>query len=83
MPLMGHNLFMEIQSGLYTLQKEEEETWTFLLPFLLWQPQGPIDLQWENFYHDHNSFSFDRMFLKFAEKLDMDEISNKLKNWPD
>ena len=29
------------------------------------------------------SFSFDVRFLKLADKADMDEISNKFKNWPD
>ena len=30
----------------------------------------------------HNSFGFYRMFLKPADKLDMDEISNDFENWP-
>ena len=44
--------------------------------FLLWQPLGAIDLQWENACYVHNSFSFDRIFLKLADKEDMDEISD-------
>ena len=32
--------------------------------------------------HQHNSFSFARMFLKLADKVEMDEISNKFENWP-
>ena len=67
MPLVGdrwHKLFMKIQWKLW----------------LLWQPQGSIDLQWENVCLHHNSFSFDRMFLKLADKMDMDEISDKIEN---
>ena len=48
-----------------------------------WQPQGSIDLQWENVCHHHNSFSFNQMFLKLADKVDMDEISIKFENWSD
>ena len=33
--------------------------------------------------HHHNSFSFDCIFLKLAEKADMDEISKKFENWLD
>ena len=49
-PQVGHwlyKIFMELQ-------------WK---PWSLWQPQGPIDLQWENACHHHNSVSFDQMFL--------------------
>ena len=42
------------------------------------EPQCPIDLHWENVCH-HNSFSFDRMFLTLADKMDMDKILVKLK----
>ena len=28
------------------------------------------------------TFSFDQMFLKLADKMDMDEISHELENWP-
>ena len=28
-------------------------------------------------------FSFDQMFLELADKVDMDEISNKFEKWPD
>ena len=38
--------------------------------WLLWQPKCPIDLQRENACH-HNSFSFYRMFLKLADKVDI------------
>ena len=50
-------------------------------PGLLWQPQGPIDLQEENACYQHNSFSFDvdRIFLKLADKVDMDEIWDEFK----
>ena len=41
-------------------------------PWLLWQPQGPIDLQWENVCHHHNSLSFNRMFLKLTDKVGKD-----------
>ena len=34
--------------------------------------QGPKDFQWE-----HNAFSFDRIFLKVADDVDMDKISDK------
>ena len=44
---------------------------------------SPIDLQWEYACHHHNSFSFDQMFLKLADKMGMDEILNRLENWPD
>ena len=50
---------------------------------LLWQPQGSIDLQSENVFHHHYSFSFDRMCLKLADKVDMDEILRKFEKWPD
>ena len=53
MPLEGHwwhKLFMEIQ-------------WK---PWLQWQLQDTLELQWENAYHHHSSFSFDWMFLKLA-----------------
>ena len=33
--------------------------------------------------HQCNSFSFDWLFLKLADKVDMDEILNKFDNWPD
>ena len=33
--------------------------------------------------HQRNLFSFARIFLKLADQVDMDEISDKLKNWPD
>ena len=52
-------------------------------PWLLWQPQGSIDLQWENACHYHNCFSFGWMFLKLADKVNMDKISDKFENWPD
>ena len=32
--------------------------------------------------HRHNSFSFDRIYLKLADKLDMDGISDTFENWP-
>ena len=51
--------------------------------WLLWQSQFHIDLQAENAFHLHNSFSFDRIHLKLADKVDMDEISEEFKNWPD
>ena len=34
-------------------------------------------------FHQHKSFSFDRIFLKLAYKVDIDEISYKFENWPD
>ena len=70
MSLVGHQwhkLFIEIKWKLW----------------LLWQPQGSIDLQWENACHHHNSFSFDWMFLKLAGKVDRRKISYSVKNWPD
>ena len=33
--------------------------------------------------HQHNSFSFDRICLKLADKVDMDEILDEFENWPD
>ena len=54
-----------------------------LVAMPVWQPQGSIDLQWKNACHHHNSFSFDQMFLKLADKVDMDEILNKFENWPE
>ena len=33
--------------------------------------------------HQQNSFSFDQIFLKLADKVDMDRISDKFKTWPD
>ena len=30
----------------------------------------------------HNSFSFDQIFMKLADKMDLDEPSDELKNWP-
>ena len=41
--------------------------------------QRPIDLQWENACHHNNSFSFVQKFLKLADKLDLDEISDEFK----
>ena len=49
------------------------------MPWLLWQPQGPIDLQLVNDYHHYNSFSFNQMFLKLANNMDMDKILDELK----
>ena len=40
--------------------------------WLLWQPQGPIHLQWENACHHHNYFSFDQIILKLADNVVMD-----------
>ena len=40
-----------------------------------------MDLQLVNVSHHHNSFSFERMVLKLATKVD--EILDKLENWPD
>ena len=37
----------------------------------------------ENICHHNNSFSFDWMFLKLVDKVDMDYISDKFKNWLD
>ena len=48
-----------------------------------WQPQGPIGLQWVNACYHYISFSFDMTFLKLTDKVDMDESSDKSKNWPD
>ena len=53
-----------------------------LKPLLQWQPKGPINLQWENACHHHNSFGFDRLFLKRADKVGMDGISDSSENWP-
>ena len=52
---------------------------------MLWQPQGPIDVQCENacHQHQHNSFSFDQMFQKLAFKVDMDKTLDKSKTWQD
>ena len=36
-----------------------------------------------NACHHNNSHSFDRLFLKLADKMNMDTISNKFENWPD
>ena len=33
--------------------------------------------------HQYNSFSFDKLFLKLADKEDMVEISDEFENWPD
>ena len=33
--------------------------------------------------HQHDSFSFDWIFLKLADKRGMDEISDEFKAWPD
>ena len=33
--------------------------------------------------HQHNLFSFDRTFLKLADKVDMNGIFNKFETWPD
>ena len=52
-------------------------------PWLLWQPQGSKHLQWENACHYHISFSFDRVFLKLAHKVDKDEIAVEFKHWLD
>ena len=37
----------------------------------------------ENVFHYYNSFSFDWMFLKLADKVDMDKISVKFGNCSD
>ena len=34
-------------------------------------------------FHQHNSISFDPIFLKFADKVDMDKISHEFETWPD
>ena len=47
-----------------------------LILWLLWQLQGPTDLQWENACHQWH-FGFDQIFLKLADKVDMDESENK------
>ena len=31
----------------------------------------------------HNAFTFDQLFLKFADKVGMDDISDKFETWPD
>ena len=56
-------------------------------------PDGPINLMsyvpliFEkasfSLCHQRNSFSFDQIFLKLSDKEDMDEISDKIENWPD
>ena len=33
--------------------------------------------------HQYNTFSFDQIFLKLADKVDMDEILDEFKNWQD
>ena len=33
--------------------------------------------------HQHNSFSFDMIFLTLADKVDIDEILDVFENWPD
>ena len=52
-------------------------------PWLLWHPQGPTDLQWETACHHHNSFSFDQMFLKLADKGGHGWIPVEFETWPD
>ena len=42
-----------------------------------------VDLQWKNFGHQHNSFIFDQISLKLADKVDIDEVSDKLENSTD
>ena len=32
--------------------------------------------------HQHNPFSFDRLFLKLADKVDIGKISDEFENWP-
>ena len=34
-------------------------------------------------YHRYNSFSFDQMFLKRGDNVDINEICDKFENWPD
>ena len=52
-------------------------------PWLLWQPQGPTDLQWKSACHHHNFSDPDQMLLKLGDDVGMDEILDKVKNWPD
>ena len=33
--------------------------------------------------HKHNLFSFDWMIIVLADKVDMNDISDKFENWPD
>ena len=33
--------------------------------------------------HQHNSYSFDQVFLKLADKANIGEITNKFEAWPD
>ena len=33
--------------------------------------------------HQHNSFSFDQIFLKLADNAGIDKMSDKFKIWPD
>ena len=33
--------------------------------------------------HQGNLFSFHQIFLKFADKMNMDEIWDEFENWPD
>ena len=44
-------------------------------------PQDPMDLQLENSCLHHNSFGFNRIFLKLADKVDMDKILNEFEKW--
>ena len=53
-------------TGTTALERSAEQTTGGFKPWLLRQPQGPVDLHWENACHYHNSLSFDRMFLKLA-----------------
>ena len=34
-----------------------------------------------SFCHQYNSFSFDRIFLKLADKVEKNGISDKFENW--
>ena len=43
----------------------------------------PKTYDWKNVCHHHSSFSFDLMFLKLSDKVDMDEISEKFEKRPD
>ena len=62
---------------------DEFETWPYQIICLRLMSPWLLKSAYICLYHQHNSFSFDLVILKLADKVDMDEVLDKLENCPD
>ena len=60
---------------------DELETWPILMIYLTTTDCWKRASVW--LCNQHNTFSFDQIFQKFADKVDMDGISDEFVIWPD